>query len=509
MHIDLPRLPDPKQGDFERILKAVNSPLSFMALVVLSGLVILSISGRNSSYVAPLIAGTVLYAVLVVGFIMFRRGGVDDLLGKERKGDEAKDKSTDSKIAQERLERAGGDSVAFFKVHERDIHDYWYRELRPVLHQAPMYSTPTYYLDTKLDVIDWNIAFELIFESLAAKIRGKHVNWLIARLTNHSEVFDHARAFTEDYQRTGVFPFVDVEPLEYESPRYGAVRFTKVATQLHDPEGKFKGWSIALLVDQIEERELFNEDLQERIGTEKMWRVYSASYDRVLNRFPPYAALIQEVIGVVRRQKDLYVADLGSGTGNAAAALVKAGHRVMAIENNEGMLDRIAEKQFPETRLAVVKTTVEQLGCLKERQFDAAVMVNVLYAVDDPATCLQGVFRILKPGGVLGLSTTHRETDLSPLLNSIEAELRGQPDFDQIADDWNNVQKINRMLEKSIVRRHTREAYLEWIKLAGFEVTDFVPSTYCDAVMVVHARKPIEVRAPALGWRDKNMEAMA
>ena len=212
-----------------------------------------------------------------------------------------------------------------------------------------MYSTPTYYLDTKLDVIDWNIAFELIFDSMTGKIRGKHVNWLIARLENHSEVFDHAKAFTENYHRTGVFPFVDVEPLKYESHRYGNVRLTKVATQLHDAEGQFKGWSIALLVDEIEDRALFNEDLQERIGSEDVERLFGL-VDRVLNRFPPYAALIEEVIGVLRPRKDLYVADLGAGTGNVVAALVKAGHRVVAVEKNEGMLDRIAEKQFPATR---------------------------------------------------------------------------------------------------------------------------------------------------------------
>ena len=37
MSAGIPRLPDPKQFDFERILRVVNSPLSFLALVVLAG----------------------------------------------------------------------------------------------------------------------------------------------------------------------------------------------------------------------------------------------------------------------------------------------------------------------------------------------------------------------------------------------------------------------------------------------------------------------------------------
>jgi ubiquinone/menaquinone biosynthesis C-methylase UbiE len=485
MSSDPSKLPGDKHFNFSDVLQKVTSPLSLLALVVLTVFGVWM--GKNPSgqvafgliAVLLFVTAVVLYAIsnpkVVAGLLSHistapRPSGIDD-----------------AKVVKERIDEVG-DSVIFFPAYERKCLDYWYRELRPVLHQATMYSTPTYYLDTKLGVIDWNIAFELIFDVMTDKIRGKHVNWFIARLANQSQVFDHARKFTEDYQRTGVFPFVDIEPLEYDSKRYGKVRFTKVAAQLHSLDGQFKGWSISLFLDAMGDRALFTEDLQERLGAEKMWSVYSASYDRVLNRFPPYQTLIRDVIGAVRG-KDQYVLDLGAGTGNVTAELLASGHRVVAVENNSGMLDRFAQRMFESTRVSVVKTSVEQLSCLDRKMFDAAVMVNVLYAVNDPLACLRGIHRILKPGGVLSLSTTHRETDLTPLLNSIEAELQSQPNFDEVQDDWNNVRKINRMLERSIVRRHTREDYLQWLQLAGFEVTDVIPSTYCDAVMLVHARR--------------------
>src|SRR6266542_1706581 len=37
--------------------------------------------------------------------------------------------------------------------------DEWNRLLRPVLYQASHYGVPTYYLNAKLQIIDWNVAF--------------------------------------------------------------------------------------------------------------------------------------------------------------------------------------------------------------------------------------------------------------------------------------------------------------------------------------------------------------
>src|SRR5262245_63868775 len=70
-----------------------------------------------------------------------------------------------------------------------------------------------------------------------------------------------------------------------------------------------------------------------------MWSIYSASFDRVLPKFPPYKTLIEDVIAVVPKG-NLSVVDLGAGTGNVTRALLDRGHRVTAIESNLGMLDR-------------------------------------------------------------------------------------------------------------------------------------------------------------------------
>ncbi len=366
----------------------------------------------------------------------------------------------------------------------------WYTQLRPVLHQASQYTVPTYYLDVDLNIIDWNVAFDMIFSDVAGKIRYQHVNYFIARLDNHIEVFDHGRRFTERVL-AGALPFVDTEVLRYKSSRYGQIVFLKVASQLHDPAGELRGWSVSLLIREIQWGK-FERDLRRRIHDDKLWSVYSASYDRVLKEFPPYQTLIQDVINVVPDVPGLSVADLGAGTGNVTEALLKAGHRVTAVDNSAAMLDRLSAKRFDPQRVTVAKASVEHLDALcilEDESFDAAVLVNVLYGVDDPLRCLRGVHRILKPKGLLAYSTTHSETRLDPLLNAIKARLIEDGKYKKLAEDYQNLREANKELERTIVRRYRREQYREWTEAAGFDIKLDVPSTYVDAVMLVHAQK--------------------
>lgn len=235
--------------------------------------------------------------------------------------------------------------------------------------------------------------------------------------------------------------------------------------------------------------EAFQTPLKEKLFLDKLWSVYSGPYDRVLGPFPAYKQLIQDVIAVVSGQNS-HVADFGAGTGNVMQALVEKGHRVTGVENNVGMIDRLAKKVGKTRGVAIVKASVENTPCFRDAAFDAVTMVNVLYAVDDPLSCLKEIHRLLKPGGVLGLSTTHRKTSLDQLLNAIKAHLETEGTYQDLMGDYDELHRINRDIERTIARRHTRTEYQQWVRMAGFEITKYEPSTYHDAVMLLHARKP-------------------
>src|SRR5262249_35042509 len=106
--------------------------------------------------------------------------------------------------------------------------DLWYDQLQPVLHESSLYTTPTYWLDTNLSVLDWNNAFDLVFAEMTPVLRYRHVNEFIARLANFDAVFNHGRAFSKRIF-AGESPACDTETLVYRSRRYGDVTMLKVA----------------------------------------------------------------------------------------------------------------------------------------------------------------------------------------------------------------------------------------------------------------------------------------
>jgi len=487
---------------FAEIIGAVNKPISFYVLVTLVDLLLLIYfnKGEGQPHIVNSLIIVQVVILAIVTYLTVRHP--ESLAGQSRASPLAEPApAPESESALEdpdKMPSTAQDSGLFKRVQQlnEDIYgaratppnlDCWYRDLQPTLHQASFYTVPTYFLDHDLYIVDYNPAFEIIFRRSAGYLRGRHVNWFIAQLQNHQQVHEHGREFTERVANANVFPLIDMEPIVYDSPDYGRIEFTKIASQLHDSDGKLKGWAVALVLKQIA-WDKFEGKLGEKLRQDKLWSVYSASYDRILTSFPPYCKLIAEVIDVLPAT-DLLVADLGAGTGNVTAALLERGQRVVAIENNVGMLDRFRSKSRLSGSVTVIKDTIEDCERLKEGIFDGVVMVNVLYAVEDPLSCLRQVHRLLKPGGTLGFSTTHRETSLTELLDAIKTHLRTNGTFETLASDYLTLYKLNREIEHTIALRWTRDQYQEFLRAAGFEITRVLPSTYHNAVMVVHARK--------------------
>jgi SAM-dependent methyltransferase len=130
-----------------------------------------------------------------------------------------------------------------------------------------------------------------------------------------------------------------------------------------------------------------------------------------------------------------------------------------------------------------------------ENSFDWALMVNVLYALENPERCLTEVFRVLQPDSVLALSTSHRETNVRALFDAIRSDLESQGLLESLRSVVEDAEDRHTEMMSSI-HRDTRDDVLRYLQTAGFEIVSTVDSAYAGSVMIVHARKPLPRKVP-------------
>lgn len=362
---------------------------------------------------------------------------------------------------------------------------------------------PTYILDKSFQFADWNAAFEALIAIPLKLKRGSHVAEFLTKLDNWETDEDRGvkRRSTEDF-RPGNVPTEHHELLEFNSPHVGLVVFDKLASQLRGSDGF---WCVSLSPRFIQRPNTYWSYQTSVIKMEQLWSRYAESYDRIIGDYQGFRDLVDLVTERIPLDAAM-ILDVGAGTGAStiAAARLASNPSVDAIEMNGAMLQRLREKliNLDDLRgrikvyygdcLSVLAPVKDAAGrvCFPDGEYDACVMLNVLFALEDPEGVLLEINRVLKPGGALVLSTSRKTTDVSRLFDSIKASLEARGEFANCEVDYINARERNLEMNDKVTR-HSVEEIEKLIVKTGFEIDNAsrVNDAYDGCVVIFRAVK--------------------
>jgi 2-polyprenyl-3-methyl-5-hydroxy-6-metoxy-1,4-benzoquinol methylase len=129
--------------------------------------------------------------------------------------------------------------------------------------------------------------------------------------------------------------------------------------------------------------------------------------DATLQRFRGTQSAVLRVASGTGMGAQLEVADIGCGAGTQARLWAERGHRVFGLDVNEPLIE-LARKRTREAGLDI-QFDVGSATALPwtDQSMDVCLLPDLLEHVADWQSCLTEAARILRPGGLLYLSTTN------------------------------------------------------------------------------------------------------
>lgn len=338
-------------------------------------------------------------------------------------------------------------------------------------------NVPSYLLDKNYFILDWNAAFEMIFPT-SQFYRKESILEFVNCLKNREAVLDHGRLFYDQHL------FFDIESLEYQSPKYGHMRFMKIASEVPNPIGdEALGWIIALNVSEVENLEKYENDLKEANINHGLITLYAGPFDKMITGFPGYRASVDILAKCMSEAGK--VLDLGAGPGILTLKLLKEGKKVTAVDQNDAMLDILRRRcqEYFEPKLSIVKANINTLHAPNKNyapgkvgiasRYDGVVMLNVMRWLRNPADTLKILSEhLLNPGSILAFSLLTEEEDIEAFTDAVRAysiEMDEQGEQTWSSGEYETfIKTMKKMEDRNILGRHTEEDMKNYIDQAGY-----------------------------------------
>jgi SAM-dependent methyltransferase len=153
---------------------------------------------------------------------------------------------------------------------------------------------------------------------------------------------------------------------------------------------------------------------------------YAALYDRIVDGFAPYEALVDSVAGLIERlhpsdgrPAPCRVLDVTCGTGSVVRRLAARGHEVVGVDPVAPLVERArgASRRF--SACAFHPVDVARQDVPGNGTFDAVVSMHTLYWHPEPERVLDACRRALRPGGHAIVLSYSRSAAVLPVARAV------------------------------------------------------------------------------------------
>ncbi len=228
-----------------------------------------------------------------------------------------------------------------------------------------------------------------------------------------------------------------------------------------------------------------------------------------------YAELMDDQVDLLELESDDRVIDLGCGTGNGLAALVRRwaavtpGLQIDAVDFVPSAMDRARQKVLEAAREVGVRVPAVRFQEADlslppdypnlpygDSAFDAVLLSLVVPYLREPQLLLREIHRILLPGGRLVVSTLRPDVDMGGPLKRLKEKVEAGDQ--QLVDGWHGakllaavqdyVNAAARLIDLEMdgrFRFYEREAFEDLLRGAGFRVERAVASFGNPAAAIV------------------------
>lgn len=205
---------------------------------------------------------------------------------------------------------------------------------------------------------------------------------------------------------------------------------------------------------------------------------YGVAYDAVVTHFPPYEAMLGEILAFVARSvpdegapRTTRVLDVACGIGNVSLRLAAEGYSVVGIDGVRHLVEIAREKDKPRRgnvtfqHLDIARGAPQGAGT-----FDVLVSMHTLYWHPDPAALLEGCRRALRPGGHAIFLTYDRPAHVMKTFQGVRASQGLGAAVRALR--WLLPTAVFEFFRESEHRYLGAAAFHETLRRAGFEVIE-------------------------------------